>query len=150
MSLWILSNCSAGLLKQNDTNKTASNAPSEIAQLRKSSDQIPTDAANTGQVDHPEKTNSDDYIFSDNISTPTEMSVLHSPEPKKKEAAKSANFIVSGIAIKMRESSTDLFPQVPTVNKVDPETDPYPLDQPHPPETIQYNFAEIPLRSDTF
>jgi hypothetical protein len=46
MSLWkyVLSNCSARLLKQYNTNNTASNAPSEIALLRKSSDQVPTNA----------------------------------------------------------------------------------------------------------
>ncbi|KAE8440614.1 hypothetical protein EG329_007033 [Mollisiaceae sp. DMI_Dod_QoI] len=63
------------LATQRKQEEAASNALSGIAQLRKSSDQVPTNAANTGQVDHPDKTNSDDFIFSDNISTPTGMSM---------------------------------------------------------------------------
>ncbi|PMD60260.1 uncharacterized protein K444DRAFT_663412 [Hyaloscypha bicolor E] len=144
----------ARLLKQNNTNNTASNAPSGIAQLRKSSDQVPTNAANTGQVGHPDKTNQDDFIFSDNISTPTGI-MSRSPELSKKEAENSANFVASATAIKMRESPTDLSPQVPTVNKIimpddpDPETDlnEYSLDQ--PPEIIHYKFPEIPFQLDT-
>jgi GATA-binding protein len=160
MSLWkyVLSNCSARLLKQNNTNNTAGNALSQIAQLRKSSDQVPTNVANTGQVDHPDKTNRDDFIFSDNISTPTGMSMSSSSELSKKEAENSANLVASATAIKMRESPTDLSPKVPAVNKIimpdnpDPEPDlnEYSLDQPYPPEMIHSNHLQIPFQLDTF
>jgi GATA-binding protein len=66
--------------------------------------------------------------------------MLRSLEPSKKEAEKSAKFLSLAIAIKLRESPIDLSPQVPTVNKIDPETDLYSLNQPYTPETIQYNF----------
>jgi GATA-binding protein len=148
--LWkyVLSNYSTRLLKQNNTNNTASNAPSGIAQLRKSSDQVPINIANTRQVDHLDKTSLDDFISSDNISTPTGISILRSLEPSKKEAEKSTRFTSSAITIKICKSPTDLSPQVLTVNKVDPETNLYSLDQAYPPGMIQYNFTRIPFQLD--
>lgn len=83
-------------------------APSGIAQLRKSSDQTVTSA--TGE--NPDAMNLDDYIFSDNISTPAGLGMSPSPELSKKEAEKSSNAVASAIPIKMRkESSQFAIPQ---------------------------------------
>ena len=76
-----MSNCSARLLKQNNTPNTPGNALSGIAQMRKSSDQVSSNAANIEEVDYPDKTNQD---------TPT-GSMSHSPELSK-EPQKVANF----------------------------------------------------------
>ena len=80
-------------MKQNNTNNTASTAPSRIAQRRKSSDQVSTNDANTEQVDHPDKTNRDGF---DNISTPT-RSMSRSPELSKKEPVKFPDFEASAV-----------------------------------------------------
>lgn len=74
-------------------------APSGIAQLRKSSDNIPA------QTDNPDHMNLDDFIFSDNISTPQGLGNSPSPELVKKESEKSSNAIASAIPIKMRKES---------------------------------------------
>lgn len=68
-------------------------APSGIAQLRKSSDQ---------NADHGDAMNLDDFIFSDNVSTPAGMS----PVPDGGEAEQPASSTVaSAIPIKMRKES---------------------------------------------
>lgn len=77
-------------------------APSGIAQLRKSSDQTVTNA--TG--DNSDAMNLDDYIFSDNISTPAGLGMSPSPELSKKEAEKTSNTVASAIPIKMRKESS--------------------------------------------
>jgi GATA-binding protein len=48
--------------------------------------------------------NLDDFIFSDNISTPAGLGTSPSPELKK-EAEKSSNAVASAIPIKMRKES---------------------------------------------
>ncbi|TAQ88707.1 hypothetical protein B7494_g2957 [Chlorociboria aeruginascens] len=78
----------------------ASSAPSGIAQLRKSSDQTPMDSSDT--------MNLDDFIYSDNISTPAGLGMSPSPEVAKKDAEKS-NAIASAIPIKVRKESSQQF-----------------------------------------
>lgn len=79
--------------------KQATNAPSGIAQLRKSSDI---------HNDHSDPMNLDEFIFSDNVSTPAGMSP--SPELKKEKdvAPKASNAVASAIPIKMRKESTPI------------------------------------------
>jgi len=96
----------ARLSKQNSANNTVTSAPSGIAQLRKSSDQTPTNAQ---QAEHPDAMNLDDFIFSDNISTPAGIGMSPSPELHKKETEKSSNAVASAIPIKMRKESTAQF-----------------------------------------
>ncbi len=78
--------------------KQVISAPSGIAQLRKSSD----------LNDHPDPMNLDEFIFSDNISTPAGMSP--SPELKKEKEAvpKASNAVASAIPIKMRKESAPI------------------------------------------
>ena len=80
--------------QQNNTS-----APSGIAQLRKSSAQTPT-------VENPDAMNLDDFIFSDNISTPAGLGMSPSPELSKREPEKSSNAVASAIPIKMRKESS--------------------------------------------
>ena len=84
-------------LSKQQSNATA---PSGIAQLRKSSDQ-----AATPTVENPDAMNLDDFIFSDNISTPAGLGMSPSPELSKKESEKSSNAVASAIPIKMRKES---------------------------------------------
>jgi GATA-binding protein len=77
-------------------------APSGIAQLRKSSDQTVTNA--TG--DNSDAMNLDDFIFSDNISTPAGLGMSPSPELCKKDVEKTSNAVASAIPIKMRKESS--------------------------------------------
>lgn len=97
---------SARLSRQSAANNTASSGPSGIAQLRKSSDQTPTNAQ---QTEHPDAMNLDDFIFADNISTPAGIGISPSPELSKKEPEKSSNAVASAIPIKMRKESTAQF-----------------------------------------
>ena len=86
------------LSKQNAASSTANSAPSGIAQLRKSSDQV--------AAEHPDAMNLDEFIFSENISTPAGLGMSPSPEQAKKEVPeKSANAVASAIPIKMRKES---------------------------------------------
>lgn len=84
--------------------QASTSTPSGIAQLRKSSDQKP--AAN---VDNSDAMNLDDYIFSDNISTPAGLGMSPSPELSKKEADKASHTVASAIPIKMRKESAQQF-----------------------------------------
>lgn len=97
----------ARLSRQNSANNhAASSAPSGIAQLRKSSDQTPTNAQ---QPEHPDAMNIDDLIFADIISTPAGIGVSPSPELNKKELEKSSNAVASAIPIKLRKESSSQF-----------------------------------------
>jgi len=50
--------------------------------------------------------NLDDYIFSDNVSTPAGLGLSPSPEITKKDSSeKSSNAVASAIPIKMRKES---------------------------------------------
>ncbi len=53
--------------------------------------------------------NLDDFIFSDNISTPAGIGMSPSPELHKKEPEKSSNAVASAIPIKMRKESSTQF-----------------------------------------
>ena len=79
--------------------KQVASAPSGIAQLRKSSDI---------NNDHSDPMNLDEFICSDNISTPAGMSP--SPELKKDKdvAPKASNAVASAIPIKMRKESAPI------------------------------------------
>jgi GATA-binding protein len=77
-------------------------APSGIAQLRKSSDQTVTNAMG----DNSDAMNLDDFIFSDNISTPAGLGMSPSPELSKKDVEKTSNAVASAIPIKMRKESS--------------------------------------------
>ncbi|PQE05016.1 nitrogen regulatory area protein [Rutstroemia sp. NJR-2017a BBW] len=76
-------------------NSSTSSVPSGIAQLRKSSDQT--------TVDNSDAMNLDDFIFSDNISTPAGITTSPSPENHKKDLEKSSHTVASAIPIKMRK-----------------------------------------------
>jgi GATA-binding protein len=66
--------------------------------LRKTSDQIP--------AENPDAMNLDEFIFSENISTPAGLGMSPSPELSKKETSeKSSNAVASAIPIKMRKES---------------------------------------------
>jgi GATA-binding protein, other eukaryote len=79
--------------------KQVTSAPSGIAQLRKSSDI---------NNNHSDPMNLEEFIFSDNISTPAGMSP--SPELKKDKdvAPKASNAVASAIPIKMRKESAPI------------------------------------------
>jgi GATA-binding protein len=83
------------LAKQNPTS-----TPSGIAQLRKSSDQRIGQSAETSEA-----MNLDDYIFSDNVSTPLGFGASSSPELNKKDADRTNHAVASAIPIKMRKES---------------------------------------------
>jgi GATA-binding protein len=73
-------------------------APSGIAQLRKTSDQ---------HLESADAMNLDDFIFSDNLSTPAGMSP--SPEMQRAEPPKQSRTVASAIPIKMRKESAPTF-----------------------------------------
>jgi GATA-binding protein len=67
--------------------------------------------------------NLDDFIFSDNISTPAGLGSSPSPELSKKELDKSCNAVASAIPIKMRkEASQFVVPQSVPVPHHNPRT----------------------------
>jgi GATA-binding protein len=66
--------------------------------------------------------NLDDYIFSDNISTPAGLDASPSPDLTKKELERSSNAVASAIPIKMRkESSQFAIPQSVPVSRHNPK-----------------------------
>ncbi|KAL3418809.1 GATA zinc finger [Phlyctema vagabunda] len=97
----------ARLSRQQSTNHASLSAPSGIAQLRKTSDQTHTQAhgQSQGAGENTDAMNIDDFIFSDNISTPLGLGTSPSPELSKKEVEKSANAVASAIPIKMRKEN---------------------------------------------
>ncbi|CAG8978675.1 hypothetical protein HYALB_00004657 [Hymenoscyphus albidus] len=78
--------------------QASASTPSGIAQLRKSSDHRPT-----ANADNSDAMNIDDFIFSDNISTPAGLDMSPSPEFTKKEADNATYTVASAIPIKMRK-----------------------------------------------
>lgn len=113
------------LAKQNPAS-----APSGIAQLRKSSDQKTATA-----LDHPDAMNLDDFIFSDNISTPAGLGMSPSPELNKKEPEKSSNSVASAIPIKMRKESAQF---------AVPQSVPVPHHNPR--STEEFNYVQRHVR----
>lgn len=85
--------------QKNNSQANATTAPSGIAQLRKTSDQ-------TNGGENADAMNIDDFIFSDNISTPAGLGMSPSPELAKKDPnEKLSNAVASAIPIKMRKES---------------------------------------------
>ncbi|KAK0615779.1 hypothetical protein B0T17DRAFT_510354 [Bombardia bombarda] len=79
------------------------NAPSGIAQLRKTSEQ---------NLSQPEPMNLDDFIHNDNVCTPAGMSLTLSLEASRQAEDRSAHTTTSAIPIKSRkESAQHLIPQ---------------------------------------
>ncbi|KAI9729499.1 MAG: hypothetical protein M1818_008499 [Claussenomyces sp. TS43310] len=98
----------ARLSQLNHQTRSKLNAPSGIAQLRKTSDQ-------TSQQ-NPDSMNLDDFIFSDDMGTPAGISPP--PEFKEKETPKSTNTVASAIPIKMRkQAGPSLVPQSVPANQ---------------------------------
>lgn len=82
----------------------ASSGPSGIAQLRENSGHT--------AAEHADAMNLDEFIFAENISTPTGLVATPSPEIAKASLDKPSNAIASAIPIKMRkESSQFVVPQ---------------------------------------
>ncbi|KAI0385064.1 hypothetical protein F5Y04DRAFT_204635 [Hypomontagnella monticulosa] len=76
------------------------NAPSGIAQLRKTSDQ---------NVLHADPMNLDDFIFPENVATPAGLVGTPSPDANKQEAEKSAHTTAAAIPIKSRKAASQHF-----------------------------------------
>ncbi|CAL3964398.1 unnamed protein product [Diplocarpon coronariae] len=76
-------------------------APSGIAQLRRTTDQT-----STGEPQQDTPMNLDDYIFSDNISTPAGLGTSPPPDRLKREPEKPSSTVASAIPIKMRKEAS--------------------------------------------
>lgn len=76
------------------------NAPSGIAQLRKTSDQ---------NVVHTDPMNLDDFIFSEGVATPAGFTATPSPDASKQEAEKVAHTTAAAIPIKSRKTPSQHF-----------------------------------------
>ncbi|KAI2619562.1 hypothetical protein GGR54DRAFT_118255 [Hypoxylon sp. NC1633] len=83
-----------------ETASNSFNAPSGIAQLRKTSDQ---------NVLHADPMNLDDFIFPDNVATPAGLAATPSPDAIKHEGEKSAHTTAAAIPIKSRKPSSQHF-----------------------------------------
>ncbi|KAK8040592.1 hypothetical protein PG991_000380 [Apiospora marii] len=82
----------------NNAGTMGNNAPSGIAQLRKTSDQ---------NIHQPEPMNLDDFIFSENVATPAGLADTPSPEISAKHLEdKPAHLSAAAIPIKSRKVST--------------------------------------------
>ncbi|KAG9248664.1 hypothetical protein BJ878DRAFT_538130 [Calycina marina] len=107
--------------KQEEVNRNSllrsNSTPSGIAQLRKVSDR-----GNAVASDSQDTMNIDDYIFSENISTPAGLGTSPSPELGKKESSeKTLHAVASAIPIKMRKESNQFaIPQSVPVNHHNP------------------------------
>lgn len=89
--------CDGSKLKQNSTS-----APSGISLLRKSSDQQTATSNQISNENMSDAMNLDDFIFTDNMSTPAGIGLSPTPEPKK-QAEKTSNNTASAIPIKARK-----------------------------------------------
>ncbi|KAI1778896.1 hypothetical protein F4818DRAFT_447454 [Hypoxylon cercidicola] len=76
------------------------NAPSGIAQLRKTSDQ---------NFLHADPMNLDDFIFPENVATPAGLAATPSPDATKQEGDKTAHTTAAAIPIKSRKASSQHF-----------------------------------------
>ncbi|KAI1379133.1 hypothetical protein F4677DRAFT_442861 [Hypoxylon crocopeplum] len=85
-------------LRENAANSV--NAPSGIAQLRKTSDQ---------NFLHADPMNLDDFIFPENVATPAGLAATPSPDGNKHEGEKSAHTTAAAIPIKSRKPSSQHF-----------------------------------------
>lgn len=107
-------------------------APSGIAQLRKSSSQTVTGPS----MDNLDPMNLDDYIFSDNISTPDGLGQSPSQEVNKKDFEKPSSSVASAIPIKMRKESTVQFAIPQSV----------PVPHHHPRGNDEFNYVQRHVR----
>lgn len=84
------------------TRETANgiNAPSGIAQLRKTSDQTHL---------HADPMNLDDFIFPENVATPAGLAATPSPDATKQEGDRIAHTTAAAIPIKSRKTSSQHF-----------------------------------------
>ncbi|XXH02341.1 hypothetical protein Hte_008714 [Hypoxylon texense] len=76
------------------------NAPSGIAQLRKTSDQ---------NLLHADPMNLDDFIFPENVATPAGLAATPSPDATKQEGDRIAHTTAAAIPIKSRKASSQHF-----------------------------------------
>lgn len=76
------------------------NAPSGIAQLRKTSDQ---------NLLHADPMNLDDFIFPENVATPAGLAATPSPDATKQEGDKAAHTTAAAIPIKSRKTPNQHF-----------------------------------------
>ncbi|KAI8966452.1 hypothetical protein F5Y11DRAFT_156550 [Daldinia sp. FL1419] len=101
---WRMMHMSLQKIRQEDARRTASretgNAPSGIAQLRKTSDQ---------SAIHTDPMNLDDFIFSENVATPAGFGATPSPDANKQEAEKLAHTSAAAIPIKSRKTPSQHF-----------------------------------------
>ena len=106
------------ILCRQQSKQPLASAPSGIAQLRKTADQTTTTS------DNPDAMNLDDFIFTDNISTPAGIGTSPPPERiSKKDVEKGSNAVASAIPIKMRKESLQFAaPQSVPVPHHNPQT----------------------------
>ncbi|KAF3061384.1 Nitrogen regulatory protein areA [Daldinia childiae] len=108
---WRMMHLNLQKIRREDARRTASyetdntamniaNAPSGIAQLRKTSDQ---------NVVHTDPMNLDDFIFSESVATPAGFTATPSPDASKQEAEKVAHTTAAAIPIKSRKTPSQHF-----------------------------------------
>ncbi|KAI1098629.1 hypothetical protein F4804DRAFT_118983 [Jackrogersella minutella] len=88
------------LRDSDDAAANNANAPSGIAQLRKTSDH---------NLLHADPMNLDDFIFPENVATPAGLAATPSPDGSKQEGEKSAHTTAAAIPIKSRKTSSQHF-----------------------------------------
>ncbi|TVY41235.1 Nitrogen regulatory protein [Lachnellula subtilissima] len=111
-------------------NQNTASAPSGIAQLRNNSDQ-----RTPKPFDNSDAMNLDDFIFSDNISTPAGLGMSPSPEFSKNDSEASSNAVASAIPIKMRKESAQF---------AVPQSVPVPHHNPR--STEEFNYVQRHVR----
>ncbi|KAI1077843.1 hypothetical protein F5B20DRAFT_592585 [Whalleya microplaca] len=100
-SITVATTTAAANTRENDDMAASSaNAPSGIAQLRKTSDQ---------NLLHTDAMNLDDFIFSDNVATPAGLVGTPSPDAIKQEGEKPTRTTAAAIPIKSRKGTSQHF-----------------------------------------
>ncbi|KAI1391974.1 uncharacterized protein F4822DRAFT_111281 [Hypoxylon trugodes] len=90
----------AALRETGNAAANGTNAPSGIAQLRKTSDQ---------NFMHMDPMNLDDFIFPENVATPAGLAATPSPDVNKQDGEKSAHTTAAAIPIKSRKPGPQHF-----------------------------------------
>ena len=111
-----------------------SSGPSGISLLRKSSDHHMATANNLTIDNNQDAMNLDDFIFSDNISTPAGLGNSPSPDLRR-DADKSINGVASAIPIKMRKEPAQF---------VVPQS--VPVSQHHQRTNEEFNYVQRHVR----
>ena len=109
--------------------------PSGISLLRKSSDHMSAVPNNATVDNNHDAMNLDDFIFSDNISTPAGLGNSPTPELRRDNVDKPTNSVASAIPIKMRKESSQF---------VVPQSVPVP--QHHPRHNEEFNYVQRHVR----